>query len=292
MQQHTNYLNVAVQAVQAGIVISVILTIIKVITVIYSGSLTVMAITVDSAVDIIIEVINYLFMRKAYQDSDKYDYGLGKLEAVGAIINGLFLVSLSIMIIYRSIVRIHDDYILDYTFHSIVMMGITLLLTIFLYLYVKKAYKRTDSIILAANLNHYKMDILLNLVAIFSLIVVHFTNYYTVDIIGSISIAIYIIYTSFGLLKNGFNEIIDKTLDDDILMKIKNIVYSKENVLNMHDFRARKSGNTNFVEMHITFSDNDISLKDAHDVADFIEAGIFDIDNSKEWIVTVHLDPQ
>jgi divalent metal cation (Fe/Co/Zn/Cd) transporter len=85
--------------------------------------------------------------------------------------------------------------------------------------------------------------------------------------------------------------ILDISLPQEQVEKIKEIITSHEGILDYHFLRTRQAAKINFVQGHLVFKDVNIKLIDAHAVSDKIESKIMMIDKEKEWIIDFHLDP-
>jgi divalent metal cation (Fe/Co/Zn/Cd) transporter len=84
--------------------------------------------------------------------------------------------------------------------------------------------------------------------------------------------------------------LLDESLDENCVTKIKEFCFSEEVVTDFHYLRTRTSANINFVDIHLVFFP-EILLLTAHQASDRIENKIRDLDKSKEWIINIHLDP-
>lgn len=80
---------------------------------------------------------------------------------------------------------------------------------------------------------------------------------------------------------------LDRTLEEQKINAIKQILATPQ-VQSYHDLKTRQSGGTNFVEVHLVFDPN-ISLLNAHQIADSIECAIQNLEG--KWEVITHLDP-
>jgi cation diffusion facilitator family transporter len=169
-------------------------------------------------------------------------------------------------------------------------MSISLVLTIALVVFLNYVAKKTDNMVIKADALHYKTDIFSNGIILISLVVVYFTNFHLIDSIMGVVISIYIIYSAYEIIKDGVYMLLDAALDEEIVQKIKKIIEDDKRVNDYHYLKTRKSGNTNFVDVHLVF-DTNISLLEAHNIADDIEEKIENINKDDEWIITTHLDP-
>ncbi len=145
--------------------------------------------------------------------------------------------------------------------------------------------------VIKADALHYKTDVLSNLAVLCSLILVHFTSIEIFDVIIGVIIAFYIIYSAFSIIKKGVLVLLDASIDDDLVLKIEDILKNNTNLSNFHLLKTREAANRTFVEVHIVFNTQQITLMEAHKICDNIEDRIKLIDKDRNWIVNIHLDP-
>ncbi len=268
-----------------------ILAIIKLIIGLLSGSTAVLASAIDSILDIFVSIFNYFAIHKAEQaPTKKFNYGLGKIEALAAVIEGTIIIFSGLLIFYKAIINIVNHKKLEYLDDSIIVMVISIILTGALVYFLNRVYKKTKNMVVKSDALHYKTDLFSNSAVLLSLIVVYFTGFDLVDAIFGIAIAIYIIKEAYELIKDGVLMLLDVSLDENIVKKIEKIIMSEPEVTSFHYLKTRKAGNDNFVDVHVVFTP-DISLIDAHEVSDRIEEKIKNIDPNANWHFTIHLDP-
>ena len=128
------------------------------------------------------------------------------------------------------------------------------------------------------------------MIILISLILINLTNYYIIDSILASCISIYIIYSSYPLVKKGILILLDKSLDKKIVNHIKHIITNEKEVTTYHMLKTRESSNQIFVDVHLVFHCL-ISLLKAHKISDKIEDKIRNIDKKRKWNITIHLDP-
>jgi len=268
-----------------------VLIIIKLVIGIMSGSVAVLASAIDSILDLIVSAFNYFAINKAEKPADEqFNYGRGKIEALAAVIEGTVITMSGIFIFYEAIKKAYIGDKVSLLTPSIIVMVISLVLTVSLVLFLNYVAKKTDNMVIKADALHYKTDIFSNGIILISLIVIKFTDFHLIDSIMGVIISIYIIYSAYEIIKDGVYMLLDAALDEDTVEKIKQIIEDEKMVNDYHYLKTRKSGNTNFVDVHLVF-DTDISLLEAHRAADRVEDAIKDINTRDEWIITTHLDP-
>jgi len=271
--------------------VAVTLVVIKLIVGIISGSVAVMASAIDSGLDLAVSLFNLFAVSNAEKPADKtFNYGRGKIEAIAAVIEGVVITLSGFFIFYEAIQKILHQEPVTHLSASIIVMVISLIMTGALVLFLNHVANITQNMVIKSDALHYKTDLLSNGSILVSLIVIYFTDFYLIDAILGILIAIYIVYSAFELIQDGVLVLLDASLDEDIVAKIKEVIQNEPGVNDYHLLRTRKAGNDYFVDVHLVFTP-EILLLEAHRIADNVEAKIKTIDPKANWLINIHLDP-
>jgi cation diffusion facilitator family transporter len=270
---------------------SFLLILMKLTIGIFSGSVAVLASAIDSVLDLIVSLFNFFAVTKSELPADStFNYGRGKIEALAAVIEGTVITISGIYIFYAAVMKYIEGSETKMLGISIVVMVISLIITIALVLYLNMVAKKTNSLVIKSDALHYKTDIYSNGAILVALVLVKISGYEIIDAIVGALIAIYIIYSAYELIQEGVYVLLDGALDEEVVLKIKNIIASEKGVTGFHFLRTRHSGNTNFVDVHLVFTP-DVLLLDAHRTSDRIEDAIKELDKENEWVMNIHLDP-
>lgn len=268
-----------------------VLIIIKLFVGIMSGSVAVLASAIDSVLDLIVSAFNYFAISKAEQPANKkFNYGKGKIEALAAVIEGTVITVSGLFIFYTAIKKAIKSEPLEYLGNSIIVMVISLALTIALVIFLNYVAKRTRSMVVKSDALHYKTDVLSNGAILVSLVLIQVTGFELIDSIMGVVISIYIIHSAYEIIRDGVYILLDASLDEEIVEKMRNFILEEKEISDFHYLKTRKSGNTNFVDVHLVFSPG-ISLMRAHHAGDRIEEKIKELIPDEEWVINAHLDP-
>jgi len=270
---------------------SIVLIITKLTIGIMSGSVAVLASAIDSMLDLFISAFNYFAINTSEQPADEeFNYGRGKIEAIAAVIEGTVITMSGIFIFYESIKKAYQKEIITNLDSSIIVMVISLALTFVLVMFLNFVAKKTNNMVIKADALHYKTDVYSNGIILISLVIIHFTDFYLIDSIMGIIISLYIIYSVYEIIKDGILILLDKSLDENTVEKIKSIIKNTKEVQDYHFLKTRNSADTNFVDVHLVFNGK-ISLVQAHLAGDKVEDDIKQINSNNKWVINVHLDP-
>lgn len=267
------------------------LAVLKLIFAIVSGSVVVMASAIDSLLDMFVSLFNHFTYKKAQSPSTAYfNYGFGKLEGIAAVFESALIFGSGIYIIYQSIQKFIAHKGVDSVESGIVIMVISICATLAIVSFLRFVAKRNHSIIIKSEILHYKSDLFSNLAVIVSLILIYITGIHALDsLIGAI-LGIYICAQSYKIAKEGFLVLLDRAIDEKLHDKIVAILSEDRRISSFHHLKSRQSGKNIFLEYHLVF-DKEISLFNAHEISDALEARIKGISSDFEWIILAHLDP-
>jgi len=270
---------------------ALLLVVMKLSVWLLSSSIAVLSSAIDSLLDLFVSLFNFFAVQNAEKPRDaRFNYGRGKIEALASLFEGIIITLSWLYILYESIMKLMNGSDVSYLGTSIIVMIASFAITLWLVLFLDYAAKKTKNIVIQSDLLHYKTDLYSTWGVLFSLWVIYFTWFQSIDAIVWIIIAIYIIYSAFDLIKKWYLLILDVSLDEDFVNSIKEIIETDPIVNNYHFLRTRQSGNTKFVDIHIVFHP-EILLIDAHRASDHIEQKIRKLDTSSDWVFNIHLDP-
>ena len=271
--------------------VAAVLTLMKLVIGIASGSVAVLASAVDSVLDMFVSIFNYFAISNSEKPADKtFNYGRGKIEALASVIEGTIITISGLYLLYQAIEKAINGKTSQYLEISIYVMIVSLIITISLVTYLNMVAKKTNSMVIKADALHYKTDVFSNVAVLSSLLLVTFTGYEIIDVFVGGGIALYIIYSSYELIHDGILVLLDRAVDSELVVKIEEIIKDNKRVNAYHLLKTREAGHQTFVEVHLVF-DCIITLMEAHKASDSIENKIKRLDKNRDWIINIHMDP-
>jgi cation diffusion facilitator family transporter len=271
--------------------VAAVLTLIKLVVGVMSGSVAVLASAVDSVLDLFVSIFNYFAINNSEKPADAtFNYGRGKIEALASVIEGTIITVSGLFLFYQAVKKAFGEEVSGYLGISLIVMIISLIITIGLVVYLNAVAKKTNNMVIKADALHYKTDVYTNGAVLISLVLIYFTGYDIIDAVIGGAISIYIIYSAYELIEEGVMVLLDHAVEEEKTNKIIEIIQNEPRVNDYHMLKTRQAGNDIFVDVHLVF-DCIISLMDAHRVTDKIEEKIKQIDEQSNWIITVHMDP-
>jgi cation diffusion facilitator family transporter len=281
------------KATRLSTAVALALALFKLTVGLYTGAVSVLASAVDSFLDFLVSSFNAVAVRTSEKPRDQaFNYGRGKIEGLAAALQGLFILGSAAFIVRESILKLPSPKAISLEGLNLAMavMALSLAVTLGLLVYLSKASRKSDSLVLEADTLHYRTDLFSNGAILAGMVAIRFTGWQAVDPILALAVSAYIVPASFPLIRKGLDMLLDRALPDSLTERITSIASGHSPLVNgVHELRTRRSGDVNFVEFHLVF-DEGIALGEAHRVADEIEMRVRELDPGK-WSVSIHLDP-
>ena len=275
-------------ASRASVVVALILIISKLFAWLYSGSASMLASLADSFADGGASVINFIALRYAIAPADaEHKFGHGKAEPLAALAQSAFILGTAFLLLFYGGERLTGPSGVTNTTIGIWTSIFAIVLTLALVILQRQALKHTNSRVIKADSMHYTSDLLLNAAVLLALFLAQY-GFWWADGLFAVLIALYLGWQSIHLGYDSIHELMDKDLGETVQQQIIAIATKPSEVQGFHDLRTRQSGKTVFVQMHLEF-DGNLSLREAHDIADRVERSISAKFEHAE--VLIHQDP-
>ena len=272
----------------AAIGIAGILIVTKLAAWLMSGSVSVLASLVDSTMDSLVSIINFIAIRYAMEPADEdHRFGHGKAESIAGLIQAAFITGSAGFLFLHAIDKILNPLPISHTGIGLVVMGISLVLTIALVGFQQYVVKRTGSAAVEADALHYLSDILANGSVIIALFAAQW-GYQHIDAGLGMIIAAFILRTAWQIGGRSLRLLLDEELGPEVWKSVEQIITANPDVRGYHQLRTRQSGHIMFVQLHIEI-DKHMPLLQAHAITEEIEDAIRALYPNAD--VLIHTDP-
>jgi ferrous-iron efflux pump FieF len=278
-------------AARLSVAAAAILIVLKTVTGVLTGSISVWASLLDSAMDIFASAINYYAVRAAAAPPDEdHRYGHGKAESLAGLFQSFVIGASGLFLLWEAIRRIITPHPTDEEWLGVGTMAVACVVSFGLVARLRRVARKTDSPALAADAVHYATDVYTNGAALFALLLVAVTGWTLADPLISILISGFILWSALDVARGAVNVLMDRRLPRAIDEKVALVVerFRDEGVLGFHDLRTRRSGSLKFIDLHLEV-EADQTLQQAHDLTvRVIRAIQQEIPRSR---VQIHTDP-
>jgi ferrous-iron efflux pump FieF len=275
-------------ATNASVATAAILIAAKLVAWVMTGSVSVLASLVDSMMDVAASLINLFAVRYSLMPADhEHRFGHGKAESLAGLAQTTFISGSAVFLILQSVDRLLHPRPLEDVGIGVGVMVFAILATLALLILQRHVIRVTGSTAIKADALHYTTDVLTNVSIIIALLLSGF-GWQGVDALFALGIAAYILYSAWHIGHEAFQLLMDRELPDDQRQRIREAAHSHGQVRGIHDLRTRRSGHDIFIQMHLEL-DDELTLFDAHGIADEVEARIREI--HPEADILIHTDP-
>ncbi|MCS2969706.1 cation diffusion facilitator family transporter [Bacteroides fragilis] len=279
-----------------GSIVNFLLLVFKFFAGIAGHSAAMLADAVHSLSDFITDIVVIVFVRIAGKPEDKgHDYGHGKYETLATAIIGLLLLCVGFGIFWNGASSI-------YTFLrggqlespgvvALVAALVSIVSKEILYQYTVIQGKKLNSQAVIANAWHHRSDALSSIgtaIGIGGAILLG-DHWRVLDPVAAVVVSFFIMKVSVQLLIPCVDELLEKSLPEDVEKEIEQTVLSFPGVSQPHHLRTRRIGNYYAIELHVRM-DGKITLEEAHSTATAIENKLKEM-FGKGTHVGIHVEP-
>ena len=273
----------------ASVGVALVLIAIKLYAYIATNSVSMLSSLFDSALDLGASSVNLLAIRTAVTPADaEHRFGHGKAEPLAGLVQVAFILGSSLLLLFEVGKHFFQREAVQQEGLGIVVMLVSIGLTLSLILFQRQVIRRTESMAVQADSVHYFSDLLTNIAVIAALALTSWLGWWWIDPVFGLLVALFIGFTALSVGRAALDMLMDREMDDGERDRIKLIVRSHAEVIDLHDLRTRAAGSDRFIQFHLDLKP-EISLKDAHRISDAVEASLMEAFPGAEIII--HQDP-
>ncbi len=274
-----------------SIIGNAILSVLKIVFGLISGSLAVVADGIDSASDIVTSVITLITARIMNRPPDmRHPYGYEKADTIATKVLSFIIFFAGAQLAISTFVKLIENKVS--TMPSEIAIYVTVISIagkLGLALYQFKVGKKVNSSMLIANAKNMQNDVIISLSVLAGLIFTFVFELPILDTIIALGVSGWIMYVAFKIFMQTNVELMDGVEDTNVYKEVFSIVEKIEEIHNPHHVRIRQINNTYLIAMDIEV-DAEMSVKDAHDVAHKLDAQIRK-DLGNVYDILIHVEP-
>jgi cation diffusion facilitator family transporter len=277
---------------------AVLLTGMKLIVGLYTGSLGLLAEAAHSGLDLVAAIITYFAVRISDKPADdEHLYGHGKVENLSALIETLLLLVTCVWIVYEGVARLFFRHVsIDASAWAFVVIVISIVVDISRSRALRKVARKHQSQALEADALHFSTDVWSSAVVLIGLILVRVGEHVggdsrplfdKADALAALLVAMLVVYVSVRLGRATIDALLDRA-PAGTKPAIEDAVRQIDGVLECRQLRLRESGNRVFVDLVIGVR-RGLSLESSHAIGNAVEERIKGLLPKAD--VVVHVDP-
>ena len=271
-----------------GIVCNLFLFAIKLSLGIVSHSVSVTADAFNNLSDMGSSLISILGFRLSLKPADPdHPYGHGRFEYVSALIVSGLILLMGFELIKGSVEKLIEKSTVEFTYISVAILAVSILVKLWMFLFNKKLGKTIDSDVLKATSKDSLNDSLSTLVILVA-VIINLVFHINLDAYLGIALSLFIMWSGFNTAKDSLNPLLGEPLDMETALEIEKVIMSFEGFLGIHDLVAHNYGPGRcFASVHVEVPAN-VNIVTCHEQIDICEKMV----EAKLGIVlTIHMDP-
>lgn len=287
--EHENRERISTYASMVGVISNIILSVVKIIIGIISGSVSVLADGVNNVFDVMSAVVTIIGVKLSKRPPDKeHPYGHGRIEYLAAMIICIFVFAVGVQFLFASFKRLKNDTIDSYSNLAFVLILVSIAVKVYLYNFYRTIGHKINSTPLLATGTDALGDVLVTSVVMVNIISNKFFGFH-VDGVAGIIVSIFIIYSAYSLIKDTITDIIGASPDEDMIKELKKKINSYDHVVDSHDYRIVSFGPEDKFAIVDVELPHHMDIYTAHSIVSEIEREVGDEMNLR---LIIHIEPQ
>jgi cation diffusion facilitator family transporter len=284
-------------AALSSVFAAVLLTVLKLVVGLLTGSLGILAEAAHSGLDLVAALVTFFAVRLSDQPPDEQHlYGHGKIENLSALIETLLLLLTCVWIIYEAIQRLFFKAVeIEASIWAFGVMVVSIVVDVSRSRVLYAAARKHKSQALEADALHFSTDIWSSSVVIVGLVLVWLSERLgpqwawlaKADAVAAMVVATIVVYVSLQLGRRAVSVLLDAA-PPGLIERIAAEVSRVPGVQRVGPVRVRQAGASTFADLTVSV-DRSASLEEAHQIATAVEARVSELVHRGD--VVVHVDP-
>ena len=271
-----------------GIFLNLLLFLGKLLAGLFSGSIAIMADAFNNLSDAASSLITLVGFRLAGQKADpQHPFGHGRIEYVSGMIVSMLIVLMGFELGKTSIQKIFAPEIVEFQWITVVILGISILVKIYMGLYNRSVGKKIRSAAMLATMTDSLGDAVATTAVLATTLIAHYTGF-NIDAYCGTAVALMIFIAGIRSMKETVSPLLGQPPEPEFVREIEETVLSRPEVSGIHDLIVNDYGpGRKIVSLHAEVP-ADANIWEAHDMIDNIE---HEIAEKLGCLAVIHMDP-
>ena len=251
-----------------AIVINIVLALLKIISGNIFKSVSLISDGLNSLSDLITNILVIIGLKVGENPEDKeHPFGHGKIESVFSVIIGTFIMITAFDIIKENIMGIFQmkGEIITSPMPVIITV-IVIIIKVFQLIFMKNNTKDYRGALINSLLEDYKADIVVSVSVLAGILFSKINPVF--DVFVGISVAIYIMYSGYNLIKDNALILLDSQ-NEELLENVRKDLSEFDEIENAHDFRMTTSGKNIYLFIDVRMNKS-LTIDEAHEITNKI----------------------
>lgn len=283
-----NRTKTALKALIVALCLNIALGVMKLVFGALSHSVSVMSDSANNLSDACVTIVTITAFALATKTADKeHPYGHGRYEYIVTLILGLVVLFVAFQLIISSVQSLINTNETLFTDDVLIMLAVSIAVKIFMSaLFGVYGKKLNSDALLAVRLDSL-FDAIVTVVVLVAAIVQRYTGV-GIDGYAGIAVALFILFGGCKTIAGTVNRLLGNRADPKTEESLKELILRQPNIIGYHDLVVHDYGVENKVASVHAEMDRNLSLVQAHQIADELE---HEVKEKMNIAFVVHCDP-
>ncbi len=286
----------AIRVTWVGFFVNLALTVAKLLAGFFGHSAAMIADGVHSLSDFFTDIVVIIFVRISGKGCDAgHDYGHEKFETFATFIISVALLGVGILLLVKGTLSIIDivngNLPPKPSIIALAAAAVSIVTKEILFRYTKRVGQKIESQAVIANAWHHRSDALSSIGTLIGIggAIALGGKWVILDPIACVVVSALIIKVSVDLGKPSVNELLERSLSNEIEERIIETILQTEKVVGYHKLKTRQLGNVYIIDVHVQMPKT-ISFVESHEAASSIERQLRETFGEQTQIY-IHTEP-
>jgi len=255
-----------------------------------TGSIALYSDALESVINVVTAVAAFMAVRLSAAPADaNHPYGHHKVEYFSAVLEGVLIIVAALMILREAYLGFLSPRMLEAPGVGLAINALASVLNgAWSWLLIRRG-RHLRSPALVADGRHLLTDVVSSVGVLAGLVFVPVTGWAWLDPLLAAFVAINILWSGWGLIKESVGGLMDEALPEATLSRVREIIScNAEGAIEAHDLRTRHAGKMTFIEFHLVVPGT-MSVTNAHDICDRLERALKS--EVEDALITIHVEP-
>ena len=271
-----------------GIALNLLLFIGKYVAGVLSGSIAITADAFNNLSDSGSSLITLLGFKisGAKPDAD-HPFGHGRMEYLSGLAVSALIIAMGVELIISSVRKIITPAEVTSSTITIIILVVSILVKLYMYFYNQNIAKKIHSATMQATATDSLSDVVVTFVVLISVIVAGLTHL-KIDGYCGLAVGLFVLYSGIQSIRETLSPLLGRPADPELVARIKEIVMSHEEILDIHDLIVHDYGPGHLIISLHGEVDGSQNIYVLHEAIDHIEK---ELDEKLGCTSCVHMDP-
>ena len=256
-----------------------------------TGSVALYSDALESIINVVAATAAAAALRISSRPADsRHPYGHGKVEYFAAVLEGVLIILAALSILREAWLGFQEPRPIEAPLLGMAINAGATVLNAAWASVLLRAGRRLRSPALSADAKHLMTDVYTSGGVLLGFALVPVTGWPWLDPALAALVAVNILWTGYGLVRESVGGLMDAAPDPAALARLRAIIAAQaEGAIEAHDLRVRMVGPTSFLECHLVLP-GAMTLRDAHAITERVGTALHA--EAGPMVVTIHMEPE